>query len=217
MPSDFLKQYSSTSQPKPLTKRGQERRLALLTTAYNLFVEHGYDDVSLDNIIQITGGSKTSIYQYFGDKEGLFKAVCDYHFSQKAHRFILPFHPDDDLKHYLKQLLLSFYQELDQNKDAYFFHAILQQSRHSPKLISELYQRWCNEVQKKLADIFSHFHQKQLLNCPNPLHSAMLFWGIVHDIRWKHLTSLPLDNLQDFTDYIDYSINIFLAGHQYRG
>jgi hypothetical protein len=42
------------------------------------FLERGYDAVSLDDIVHHAGGSKASIYKYFGSKEGLFKAICDY-------------------------------------------------------------------------------------------------------------------------------------------
>ena len=61
----------------PQTKRGHERRLALLISANDLFLERGYDAVSLDDIVNHAGGSKASIYKYFGNKEGLFTAICD--------------------------------------------------------------------------------------------------------------------------------------------
>ncbi|HEE5471130.1 TPA: helix-turn-helix transcriptional regulator [Acinetobacter baumannii] len=53
---------------KPQTRRGIERRLALLLSATELFLEKGYDAVSLDDIVNHAGGSKTSIYKYFGIK-----------------------------------------------------------------------------------------------------------------------------------------------------
>ncbi|EJD6088430.1 TetR/AcrR family transcriptional regulator [Acinetobacter baumannii] len=56
---------------KPQTRRGIERRLALLLSATELFLEKGYDAVSLDDIVNHAGGSKTSIYKYFGNKDGL--------------------------------------------------------------------------------------------------------------------------------------------------
>ncbi len=63
---------------KPQTRRGIERRLALLLSATELFLEKGYDAVSLDDIVNHAGGSKTSIYKYFGNKDDLFTAICDY-------------------------------------------------------------------------------------------------------------------------------------------
>ena len=51
----------------PQTKRGHERCIALLISATELFLERGYDAVSLDDIVQHAGGSKASIYKYFGN------------------------------------------------------------------------------------------------------------------------------------------------------
>ena len=50
---------------KPQTRRGHERRLALLLSGSELFLKYGYDAVSLDDIVNHAGGSKASIYKYF--------------------------------------------------------------------------------------------------------------------------------------------------------
>lgn len=53
---------------------GQRReRILRLTTP--LFLKRGYDNVSIDDIVGVVGGSKATIYAWFGSKEGLFKAV----------------------------------------------------------------------------------------------------------------------------------------------
>lgn len=55
--------------------RGAQRREALLTVAGELFLAHGYDAVALDDLIARAGGSRSTLYQYFGGKEGLYKAA----------------------------------------------------------------------------------------------------------------------------------------------
>ena len=45
----------------PLTRRGIERRAALLQAANILFLERGFNAVSLDDIVQVCGGSKAAI------------------------------------------------------------------------------------------------------------------------------------------------------------
>lgn len=58
--------------PKDLGKRA-----AILETAKRLFVRHGFDGVSMDQIATEAGVSKLTIYSHFGDKESLFSAgVC---------------------------------------------------------------------------------------------------------------------------------------------
>lgn len=54
------------------TTRGAERLRALRETAANMFLEQGYEAVSLDTLIACVGGSRRNIYDHFGGKEGLF-------------------------------------------------------------------------------------------------------------------------------------------------
>ncbi len=61
--------------PVRITRRGIERREQIRTIAAALFLEHGYEGVSVDEIMRQAGGSKTNLYNHFGDKEGLFMAV----------------------------------------------------------------------------------------------------------------------------------------------
>src|SRR5262245_8680087 len=52
-----------------------QRRERIVRMAAPLFLKKGYDNVSIDEIIGVVGGSKATIYAWFGGKEGLFEAV----------------------------------------------------------------------------------------------------------------------------------------------
>jgi TetR/AcrR family transcriptional regulator, mexJK operon transcriptional repressor len=47
----------------------------ILDTARQMFLERGYDATSLDDVAAASGVSKTTVYNNFKDKEGLFSAV----------------------------------------------------------------------------------------------------------------------------------------------
>ncbi|EKF74612.1 TetR family transcriptional regulator [Alcanivorax hongdengensis A-11-3] len=64
---------------QPLTERGRKRYQALLDAAKEIFLEQGYARTTLDMIIARAGGSRRSLYEYFGDKAGLFSAVITAH------------------------------------------------------------------------------------------------------------------------------------------
>lgn len=51
-------QLEPLARDTPQTKRGHERCLALLLSANELFLKHGYDAVSLDDIVNHAGGPK---------------------------------------------------------------------------------------------------------------------------------------------------------------
>jgi TetR/AcrR family transcriptional repressor of mexJK operon len=64
---------------KTIQRRGgrvtQERRQEIVAQAARLFMEHGYEALTIDQIVAEIGGSKRTIYAKFGGKAGLFETV----------------------------------------------------------------------------------------------------------------------------------------------
>lgn len=58
-------------------KYPEETVRKILDTAERLFIEKGYDQASLQDIINATGLSKGAIYHHFASKEDIFYSVCD--------------------------------------------------------------------------------------------------------------------------------------------
>lgn len=55
--------------------RLDRRRLALMDAARTLFLEKGYEQTTLADIVHLAGGSLATVYKLFGNKEGLLIAV----------------------------------------------------------------------------------------------------------------------------------------------
>ena len=49
----------------------------VLDTALALFLDHGFNGVSMDQLVASAGGSKATLYRYFDSKEALFEAIID--------------------------------------------------------------------------------------------------------------------------------------------
>ena len=49
----------------------------VLKKAKAVFTEKGYNGTSMDDLVQATGLSRSSIYDTFGDKHGLFLKTLD--------------------------------------------------------------------------------------------------------------------------------------------
>ena len=52
--------------------RGASRRRAILDAAAALFLERGFADTSVGDVVKRSGGSLATLYSLFGSKEGLF-------------------------------------------------------------------------------------------------------------------------------------------------
>ena len=206
--------YPSCAQPQ--TRRGQERRLALLICATDLFLERGYDAVSLDDIVNHAGGSKASIYKYFGNKEGLFTAICDYRREVFFKGVCVPYIPEKiDLKNYLNQTLIRFYQHIIKPENIAFMRLFTEQTQKDIQLAHYFYDQCALNIQNTIAFALGQAHDLNEIYCSNPHFSAMMYFGILRDVEWRLLMGLEVSaNDAEITDYINYSVDLFLKAHQ---
>ena len=71
--------------PKPGSPgrpKDPEKRAAILDAAKRLFIVHGYERVSMDQIASEAGVSKLTVYSHFGDKDSLFGEAVRAHCEQ---------------------------------------------------------------------------------------------------------------------------------------
>ncbi|MEZ5830967.1 MAG: TetR/AcrR family transcriptional regulator [Dongiaceae bacterium] len=74
MPAEIL------DKPEPSARRKgrcslPERRRALLDAARAVFLEKGFANATIDEVVSRAGGSKATVYSLFENKEGLFAAL----------------------------------------------------------------------------------------------------------------------------------------------
>ena len=67
-------------------KKGEKRKQELLKIAYQLFVEKGYENTSIDEIIATAGIAKGTYYYYFPSKEATLEAVIDLMIGEEVQR-----------------------------------------------------------------------------------------------------------------------------------
>src|ERR1700742_165550 len=77
MESYLVSGKEDQSRPKRSSASSDQKREALLSIAADLFLAQGYAAVSVDEIIQKAGQSKTNVYTWFGGKSALFLATVD--------------------------------------------------------------------------------------------------------------------------------------------
>jgi AcrR family transcriptional regulator len=66
-----------TDEQVPATAKGRQTRQRIIDAAAELIYERGVAGVSLDDVRQVTGTSKSQLYHYFDDKNDLVHAVID--------------------------------------------------------------------------------------------------------------------------------------------
>ncbi len=67
-------------------EKGERRKTELLKIAYRMFIEKGYDNTSIDEIIADAGIAKGTYYYYFPSKEATLEAVIDMMINEEVER-----------------------------------------------------------------------------------------------------------------------------------
>ena len=90
--------------PKDLGKRA-----AILAAAKRLFVQQGFEGVSMDQIAGEAGVSKLTVYSHFGDKEGLFAEAVRAHCEDNMPTALFEPEPDVPLRERLSDIGRGFF------------------------------------------------------------------------------------------------------------
>jgi TetR/AcrR family transcriptional repressor of mexJK operon len=75
-------------------KQGVDRRAVILRAAGRLFLAKGYAGVSMDDVLNEVGGSKSTLYRHFADKSALFQSAVEALLDEKSAP-LRAFVPDD--------------------------------------------------------------------------------------------------------------------------
>lgn len=165
---------------QPLSLRGQKRRQAILDAATDAFLQHGYEGTTLDMIIARAGGSRRSLYDYFGDKQGLFGAVIRYH----ADKLIEDVRSIDVIgmsaREGLALLAKNFVFALLEPVNLELYRLLITQAPAFPALGRTIYQAGPELLLSELQNYLNYLQRQGQLpdKLPTP-HTARQFLGMV--------------------------------------
>lgn len=76
-----------------MARHTSNTRSKIVTAAWELFYEHGYDDTTVDDIVERSGTSKGSFYHYFPGKDALLSSLSTL-FDEKYEALVKEMEPD---------------------------------------------------------------------------------------------------------------------------
>lgn len=76
-------------------KNTRNTKSRIVAAAWKLFYEHGYDDTTVEEIVEESGTSKGSFYHYFSGKDALLSSLSDL-FDDKYTELIPTLRPEQD-------------------------------------------------------------------------------------------------------------------------
>lgn len=104
----------------PLSKRERNKeanRAAILEAARRCFLELGYEAVTIRDVIRLSGLAAGTFYNYFPDKESLFRALVEARLSKLQDRIHAARARANDVRSFFYQSYLAALQEVRADPD----------------------------------------------------------------------------------------------------
>jgi AcrR family transcriptional regulator len=228
-----LANHMSVQQPKlPARTRGRpaaivqgsrrlesvdRRRERIVRLAAPLFLKKGYDNVSIDEIIGVAGGSKATIYAWFGGKKGLFEAVV----QQKCRDVTLGIDVDTkgSLEEQLTHIGQSFLAKVLSPPILEFHRLMVSIGRTFPEAGRLFYESGPASAYGIVASWIARHQKDGLAPDEDPYRLAVLFLDMLigeQQLGW--LTSVPRAARREKTDEtVRIAVKVFLRGCAARG
>lgn len=190
----------------------EQRRDRIVRMAAPLFLKKGYDNVSIDEIIGVAGGSKATIYTWFGGKEGLFEAVV----RQKCEDVTLAIDIDTkgSLEEQLTQIGHSFLATVLSPPILEFHRLMVSIGRTFPEAGRLFFESGPVSAYSIVASWIEKHQKDGRIADEDPYRLAVLFLDMLlgeHQLGW--LTSMPRAARRDRIDEtVRIAVKIFLRG-----
>lgn len=163
-----------------LSERGRRRQQALLDAATHTFLQHGYERTTLDMIIAEAGGSRRSLYEYFGDKRGLFSAVITHHAQKMVHGISNLEVEDLPAREGLELLGHAFFKALTDPVNLELYRLLIAEGSAFAELGQTVYEAGPHMLQERLQLYLQCLHDRGQLPGAQPgPHAARQFFGMI--------------------------------------
>jgi TetR/AcrR family transcriptional repressor of mexJK operon len=204
---------------QPPAGRSARKRQAIVEAATALFLEHGYQGTSMDEIAAQAAVSKQTVYKNFADKQQLFSDIV-LGAAARADAFIatLPGAVADagDLAAGLRALARQYLAIVMQPRLLQMRRLIVAEAGRFPDLARAYYRRVPEHVMAGLATQFGDLASRGQLRIADPAVAAGQFAFLVLGLPLDRAMFLGLDHDLSATDldrHADEAARAFLAAY----
>lgn len=190
--------------------RRQERRRAMIEAAESLFLEQGYEATTVGAIVKRSGGSLATLYDLFGNKQGVLRAIIELRDEQDR----CPGYgqscdvtkPSELLRAYAHRL----YAHVTSPRAIALKRIVITEALRDPEFARALYEDIQLPSVRELANIFTQLNKAGKAQIDDPMAAANLFFAIVmSDAQLRMLVEGEKGMLQPAA--LDWRLEPFLA------
>lgn len=192
--------------------RGELRRQAMLDAATELFLEKGFAGTSLSDIVSRSKGSRSTLYEQFGNKEGLLRAMVE-EVTADIWEVIGPEDASLRDEEALVEVARRFVHTAIAPRNLAVYRILVAEGPRMPEIAQLFFDLGPRRLYRQMAARFQ-------ASCPPtaqngmPERTAQLFLGAVMGIF--HLVSVlglhPKPTAEDIDAHVREAVRLFLDG-----
>jgi TetR/AcrR family transcriptional repressor of mexJK operon len=208
---------SPARSPAKSPARHPDRREQIIAVASELFLAHGLDGVSVDAVVDCAGGSKSSVYSYFGNKEGLFVAVVE----RLCSEILVPLAAIDvtglPLEAGLTKIARVFLDTILAERTLALHRLVVAESIRLPQLGAVWFAHAPQTTYALVAHFLDAYQRASQIFRVEPNRAAKLFLDMLtFDVHHRALLGVAAARTDEIDRLIMEAVDIFLNGAKYR-
>jgi TetR/AcrR family transcriptional regulator, mexJK operon transcriptional repressor len=193
----------------------EARRQEIVRKAAALFIEKGYANVTIDEIIRLVGGSKATLYARFGGKEGLFETVIKQPCVDVTHAIDID--PVGDVETQLTQIARTFLKSVLNPNILELHRLMVSIGKTFPAVGSFFYESGPNTAYAIVANWIRKQQAAGKLAGGNPRQLAALFLDMLIGQHQLALLTSPRQSTPKAIDKtVRAAVALFLNGAAVR-
>src|SRR5882757_516816 len=157
--------------------RAEARNGKLRTVAADLFLKRGYDGVTIDKVVELAGGSKSTVYSEFGGKCGLFISSIETLCRESNEQLTRIDYAGLNLEQSLKKLAFHILKLITAKRSVDLHRLAIGEAANCPEVGEAWYTHGPVRTASFIAAVFES-HRRELRNPLVPVERLAVF---LHD------------------------------------
>jgi len=213
MPTPEPSDSPAAQRAAPGRPKDPAKRAAILAAAKSLFLEHGFEGVSMDQIAARAGVSKLTVYSHFGDKDTLFIGAVEHYCDQQVPTTLFTPDPTRPLRDRLRDIARAVHA-LMVSPEAIAGFRLMCASRGDPTLSDRFWDAGAGHLQAGFAALLARRTAAGELAVDDPACAASQFFALLRgDLHPRLVMGSEAVAAVDVEAHIEATVELFLRGY----
>lgn len=186
----------------------------MIAAAKLLFLERGYDAVTLGDIVRRSGGSLSTLYDLFESKSGLLGAIVAAERFEGMERLDAVVARGESPSATLLAIGASIHHDLTRPDVIGLMRIVMAESLRDPAFARLIYDGAHRPKLAWLAELFGGWAARGQATIADPMLAAHFFFGLVlHGAQMRALFGAPDDSEAACGLCLDEAVHLFVSGY----